>query len=95
MGIEAMSIGGAAMARVLDQAGAASATEIEVAGATITKILTVASTTARIKAGAASVGEVEVGVPLAQAVVQVGADVPTEHCEWVIALSRLTGFIFW
>jgi cold-inducible RNA-binding protein len=61
-------------AQVLDQAGAASATKIEVAVATITKMKTVVSMTARVEAEAATAAEVEVG--LALAVDQVGANVP-------------------
>jgi len=75
VGVKAMNELGAASAQVLDQAGAASAAKIEVAGATITKMKTVVSMTARVEAEVATAAEVEVG--LAQAVDQVGANVPT------------------
>ena len=78
VGAKAGSEVGAALAQALDQPGVASATKIEVAGATITKMQTVASTTAKIEAGAATAKEVEVGAALAQVVDQVGADVPTK-----------------
>ena len=75
VGFKAGSEVGAALAQGLDQAGVFSATKIEVAGATTTKMQTAVFTTAKVGAGAAR--EVEVGVAPAQAVDQVGANVPT------------------